>query len=47
MSSGNSNGQPTQTFPIVFNSCKNEIFQVTDNYKTIHRKLKANWKVEV
>lgn len=45
MSFGNSNGQ--QSFPIVFNSCKNEIFQVTDNYKTLHRKLKANWKVEM
>lgn len=31
---------------ICFDISKNERFQITDNYKTLHRKLKANWTVE-
>lgn len=31
---------------IVFNASKNEIFQVTDNYKTLYRRLKSNFKVD-
>lgn len=37
----------TTTLPIVFDASKNEIFQVTDNYKTLHRKLKSNYRVEM
>lgn len=32
---------------IKFNVSKNEIFQVTENYKTIHRKLKMQYTVEL
>lgn len=31
---------------ICFDISKNERFQLTDNYKMLHRKLKVNWKVE-
>lgn len=31
---------------ICFDISKNERFQITDNYKMLHRKLKANWTVE-
>lgn len=37
----------TTTLPIVFDASKNEIFQVTDNYKTLYRKLKSNYRVEM
>ncbi|PSN54263.1 Intraflagellar transport protein 52 [Blattella germanica] len=30
---------------IVFNASKNEQFKISDNYKTLHRKLKGSWKV--
>ncbi|XP_047001850.1 intraflagellar transport protein 52 homolog [Schistocerca americana] len=30
---------------ILINSCKNELFKLTDNYRTLHRKLKGTWKV--
>lgn len=32
---------------IKFNVTKNEIFQLNENYKTIHRKLKMQYSVEV
>lgn len=32
---------------IKFNVSKNEIFQLTENYKTVHRKLKSTYKIEV
>lgn len=32
---------------IKFNISKNEIFQLTENYKTVHRKLKMTFKVEL
>lgn len=32
---------------VVFNMSKNEIFRLTENYKTVHRKLKLDWRVEV
>ncbi|XP_029408686.2 intraflagellar transport protein 52 homolog [Bactrocera dorsalis] len=31
---------------ICFDISKNERFQLSDNYKMLHRKLKVNWKVE-
>lgn len=31
---------------ISFDISKNEMFLLIDNYKNLHRKLKANWKVE-
>ncbi|GLV44649.1 Intraflagellar transport 52 [Carabus blaptoides fortunei] len=30
---------------IIFNTSKNELYKITDNYKTLHRKLKVYWKV--
>ncbi|XP_021918359.1 intraflagellar transport protein 52 homolog isoform X2 [Zootermopsis nevadensis] len=30
---------------ILFNSSKNELFKISENYKTLHRKLKGSWKV--
>lgn len=32
---------------ILFDQSKNELFKLTDNYKTVNRKLKANFKTEV
>lgn len=32
---------------ILFDSSKNELFRLTDNYKTVNRKLKANYKTDV
>lgn len=32
---------------IKFNVTKNEIFQLNENYKTVHRKLKMQHTVEV
>lgn len=32
---------------ILFDLSKNELFKLTDNYKTVNRKLKANYKTEV
>lgn len=32
---------------VKFNVSKNEIFQLTENYKTIHRKLKLIYNIEV
>lgn len=32
---------------IKFNVTKNEIFQLNENYKTVHRKLKTQYSVEV
>lgn len=32
---------------IKFNVTKNEIFQLNENYKTIHRKLKIQYNVEL
>lgn len=32
---------------VIFNVSKNELFQLTENYKTVHRKLKLDWRVEV
>lgn len=43
---GGGNGK-TSTPTIVFNASKNELFQLADNYKTMHRKLKLAWRVEV
>lgn len=31
---------------ICFDTSKNERFQISDNYKMMHRKLKVNWNVE-
>lgn len=31
---------------ILFNVSKNEMFKLTDNYKSLHRKLKNNYKIE-
>ncbi|KAL1400979.1 hypothetical protein pipiens_006988 [Culex pipiens pipiens] len=31
---------------VVFNVSKNELFKLPDNYKTLHRKLKVNYRVE-
>lgn len=31
---------------ILFDVSKNELFKLTDNYKTVNRKLKANYKTE-
>lgn len=31
---------------ICFDISKNERFQITDNYKMLHRKLKPHWNVE-
>lgn len=32
---------------IKFNVSKNEIFQLSENYKTVHRKLKMQYSVEL
>lgn len=32
---------------IKFNVTKNEIFQLNENYKTVHRKLKMQYSVEL
>lgn len=32
---------------ILFDLSKNELFKLTDNYKTVNRKLKANYKTEM
>lgn len=32
---------------IKFNVTKNEMFQLNENYKTVHRKLKLQYSVEV
>lgn len=32
---------------IKFNVSKNEIFQLMENYKTVHRKLKMQYTVEL
>lgn len=32
---------------ILFDASKQEMFQLNDNYKTLHRKLKVNWNVEM
>lgn len=32
---------------IKFNVTKNEIFQLNENYKTVHRKLKLQYSVEL
>lgn len=32
---------------IKFNVSKNEIFQLNENYKTVHRKLKLQYTVEL
>lgn len=32
---------------IKFNVTKNEIFQLNENYKTVHRKLKLQYNVEL
>ncbi|BET02072.1 Hypothetical protein NTJ_14890 [Nesidiocoris tenuis] len=32
---------------IVFDQSKNEFFKTTDNYKSVHRKLKINYKVDI
>lgn len=32
---------------ITFNNSKNELFKLVDNYKTLHRKLKSNYKIEM
>jgi hypothetical protein len=31
---------------ILFDSSKNELFKLNDNFKTVNRKLKANYKTE-
>ncbi|XP_055372223.1 intraflagellar transport protein 52 homolog [Condylostylus longicornis] len=31
---------------VCFDISKNELFQLADNYKTLHRKIKVSWKVE-
>lgn len=36
----------TKMATILFDSSKNELFKLTDNYKTVNRKLKANYKTE-
>lgn len=30
---------------ILFNSSKNELFKISESYKTMHRKLKGSWKI--
>ena len=30
---------------IVFNTTKNELFRINDNYKILQRKLKGNWRI--
>lgn len=32
---------------IIFDQSKNELFKIGENYKTVHRKLKNDFKVEV
>lgn len=32
---------------ILFDLSKSELFKLTDNYKTVNRKLKANYKTDV
>lgn len=38
---------PNKAILIKFNVAKNELFQLNENYKTIHRKLKMQYSVEV
>jgi len=35
----------SQSNTILFNATKNELFRLNDNYKTLQRKLKSNWKI--
>lgn len=37
----------TKNALIKFNVSKNEIFQLNENYKTVHRKLKMQYNVEL
>ena len=30
---------------VLFDTTKNELFRLTEGFKTLHRKLKGNWKV--
>lgn len=32
---------------IVFDQSKNELFKISENYKTVHRKLRNDLKVEM
>lgn len=32
---------------ILFDQSKNELFKLAENYKTIHRKLKNDFKIEM
>lgn len=32
---------------IIFNASKNELFKLGENYKTLHRKIKSAYKVEM
>jgi len=43
--SGGGGGGGLKSNVILFDSTKNELFRLNDNYKTLQRKLKANWKV--
>lgn len=36
----------SQNHSILFDISKNELFQLNDNYKSFHRKIKTIWKVE-
>lgn len=38
---------PNKNNLIKFNVSKNEIFQLSENYKTVHRKLKLQYSVEL
>lgn len=38
---------PNKNIVIKFNVSKNEIFQLAENYKTVHRKLKMQYTVEL
>lgn len=32
---------------VVFNMSKNELFKLSENYKTLHRKMKTSFKIEM
>jgi len=44
---GPESNRTSQTTTIVFNGSKKEQFTPTNGFKSLHRKLKTNWKVAV
>ena len=39
--------KPNISTTIIFNTSKNELFKLNDNYKIVHRRIKQNYKIEM